>query len=264
MTNRIKGRMAFRASMCMGVAAVALLSRAPTAHAANADGLMMDEQVKVVPTNGGKETDITMHVESRGDASRSTMQMSGEANGSVILRPGDGRTIMLMPQQQMYMTMPQNGAAAAAATSQPAGEVTVTDLKKSQKIDGHDTEGYLVTYKPKEGESHEITYWMAKDIPDAEKVAEQLNKAPLSPTGGRGARGGGASAAPNVSITGMPKDAGVPLEVQMSESTENITILFSNIKFGSIPDSDLKIPDGWRDLSAMMGGGGMPNIPNGG
>jgi hypothetical protein len=246
------------------MAAMVVLARAPRAYAADTDGLTMDEEVKAVPTNGGKETDIKMHVESRGDASRSTMQMSGEANSSVILRPGDGRTIMLMPQQQMYMTMPQSsGAAAAAATSQPAGEVTVTDLKKSQKIDGHETEGYLVTYKPKEGASHEITYWMAKDIPDAGKIADQLDKAPLSPTGGRGARGGGASAAPNVSVTGMPKDAGVPLEVQMSESTESITIIFSNIKFGSIPDSDLKIPDGWRDLSSMMPAG-MPNFPAGG
>jgi hypothetical protein len=264
MANWNPGRKALKASMCAGVAAIALLARAPLSRAADAVGLTMDEEIKIVPTNGGQTTDMTMHVESRGDASRSTMQGSGMANGATILRPGDGRTLMLMPQMNMYMVVPTPAAPATAATSQPAGDVTVTDTGKSQKIDGHDAEGYLVVTKPKDpaAASQEMTFWMSKDIPDAAKIADQLKTAPLSPMsgrGGRGARGGGGSA-PNVTVQGMPADAGVPLRMEMTEGASKVTIDFTNIKLAPIPDADLQIPAGYQDMSGMMQG--MPNMPN--
>lgn len=260
MANRNRGPLAFKASMCLGAAAIALLARAPLSRAADADGLTMDEEIKMVPTSGGQANDIKMHVESRGDASKDTMTMTGSGNSTVMLKPGDGRSIMLIPARNMYMVIP---AAAlppdAAATSQPAGDVTVTDTGKSQKIDGHDTEGYLVTVKPKDpaGAPHQMTCWMCKDIPDAAKVVEQLNKSPLSPMGGRGARNGG-NATANVNIQGMPADAGVPLRIEMAEADNNITVDITNIKYGPIPDADLQVPAGYQDLSTMFGGGGMP------
>jgi hypothetical protein len=250
------------ASMCVGVAAIALLARAPLSRAADADGLTMDEEMKVVPANGGQTTDIKMHVESRGDASRSTMDMAGMGNGSIILRPGDGRTIMLMPQMNMYMVVP--AAQTPAATSQPAGDITATDTGKSQKIDGHDAEGYLVVTKSANPAvaSQEMTFWMSKDIPDAAKIAEQFKNAPLTPMGGRGGRGarGGGGATPTVSIAGMPADAGIPLRMEMTEGNDKVTVDFANFKLAPIPDADLQIPAGYQDMSNMMQG--MPNMPS--
>ncbi len=263
MANELHGLRISRASMILGAAAMALVARTPLSHAADTDGLTMDEEIKMVST--GKTTDMKMHVETRGDASRITTQLNGQ--NQVMLRPGDGRTIMLMPQMNMYMALPM--PAAAPATSQPAGSVTVTDTGKSQKIDGHAAEGYLVTVKPAQpgGATHELTYWMVKDFPDAAKINALMKNSPFGAiSGGRGARGGAGAAPPDQSALmhqAMPADAGVMLRMETTDTDGTLTIDVTNLKIAPVADADLQIPSGYTDMSGMMQGmpAGMPNIP---
>jgi len=212
---------------------ISLLYRVYSPPIVAGDGLTYDELM----TTNGSARDGIMHVETRGSATR--IDMGGQA---AVLYPGDGRTIMFMPAYHGYMTFQKSPTTAPTSSLFDGIKITATDSGKSQTVNGHTCEAYVMGGdSPSDPNSaNKTTLWVCKDFPDPDKINDEIVKSSMSMAVGE-----------TFDFSSLlPKGAGVPLRIEMVAPFYNMTIDYTNVKVGSIPDTDLQIPASYRDLDA--------------
>jgi hypothetical protein len=209
---------------------------------------------------------IVQKIEGAGSLPEMTMKIKGdkiriEATPEVTTifdgKTGDMANIMNSQKMVMRMTADQAKAAAAMAGNQltagtkPGEKVKVTPTGKKEKINGHDTEEYVV-----ETPQYKASYWVAKNYPEGEAIMKQLQATN--------------SQAWNSASMGMPdfRDfPGLPLRTNVSMGGQNYTTTITAVKLDPLPDSDFTVPKGYQEMKmpsmdSLMGGKQGAPVPS--
>jgi hypothetical protein len=236
-----------RSISCGAMAGALVLIGARSAPAAQ--GLIVEQDVTLP---GGRSSHMSS--EYKGAAVRTMISPQ-----AISLQLEDGRNVMLLVQQKMYMTMPV--ATAAAPASQPSGPAStskIVDTGQKQKIGDYQAEGYEV--QSSDPNISKMTFWMAKDYPNAKAILAAMKAARMraGAAGGPGGRGRGpAMGGVALDFSGLPDNAGVPVRTEIDSPTAGgkVTVNLVSAKIADVPDSDFEIP---ADFTPLPGMPGMP------
>jgi hypothetical protein len=206
---------------------------------------------------------IVQKIEGAGAMPEMTMKIKGdkiriEATSEVttIFDGKTGEMANIMNSQKMVMRMSADQAKAAAAMagnqltagSTPGEKVKVTPTGKKEKINGHDTEEYVV-----ETPQYKASYWVAKNYPQAESIMKQLQAT--------------SSQAWNSTSMGMPdfRDfPGLPIRTNVSMGGQNYSTTITAVKLDPLPDTEFTVPQGYQEMkmpSMDSLTGGKPDAP---
>ena len=225
---------------CSAIAAVALLS------SARAD-LTITQKIE----GAGALPEMTMKI--KGDKIRieATPEVTSIFDGKT------GEMVNIMKSQKMVMRMSADQAKAAASMAgnqlaaqgiKPGEKPKVTPTGKKEKINGHDTEEYVV-----DTPAYKASYWVARNYPQVESIMKQLQAT--------------SSEALNSTGMGMPdfRDfPGLPIRTNVSMGGQNYTTTITAVKMDPLPDSEFTVPPGYQEMKmpnmdALMGG--KPDAP---
>lgn len=114
-------------------------------------------KVKFKVTTDGDEQMIDYYVKD----GNFKMEVPGQATGSMIMK--DGKMLILMPEQKMFMEMPMN-LSEKFEENMEENEITPDNLENyktgdTQEILGYETEKYVYN-----DEESEVEVWVAKDL----------------------------------------------------------------------------------------------------
>jgi hypothetical protein len=193
----------------------------------------------------GSGSDATMNLSLKGGLTRVNVDARGSGIG-VIMDPSKQQMTILMEQQRAYMVQPLPAATVTAAVSDKASGMTLEKSGQTEKILGYDCTKYVAQDKAK----NQITeLW----------VTEELG-AFMGFGGGGGPMGGRGGPAPQGWETLLQGKNFFPMRVISTANGKEVgRVEVTAVDKKSLPDSLFTVPDGWRDLSAMMRGmGGLP------
>ena len=195
---------------------------------------------------------IVQKIEGAGSLPEMTMKIKGdkiriEATPEVtsIFDGKTGEMANIMNAQKVVMRMSADQAKAAAAMAgnqltagaKPGEKVKVTPTGKKEKINGHDTEEYVV-----ETPQYKASYWVAKNYPQGDAIMKQLQATN--------------SQAWNSASMGMPdfRDfPGLPVRTNISMGGQNYATTITAVKLDPLPDSEFTVPQGYQEMK-------MPNM----
>ncbi len=218
-----------------------------SAHAMLAD-LVIVQNVKTTAQGMNVDMEMTMHFK----GSKARIDVGDQV--STIMDSGSDEVLNLMHQQKMVMTMnsQQLGAMQQQMTEsmgkddaeQAKPELKATGNKET--INGFDTEEYLVTQN-----GQEISYWLAKDYPNKEKILEQMASmqdskfAKLSP-----------NAQAQLDIRELP---GIPIRVNAVDTVMTLV----SVEEKKVDPAIFEIPEGYNKMDMPDLGNMLKNMPQG-
>ena len=182
------------------------------------------------------------------------MDASGPGGNSMVIvnDPAKKEMMMIMPERQMYFkrstdmaSMPQMDGAPPAAP-----KPTITKTGKMETIAGMSCEHYTITHENGDAEDACIASGIGTFAPAAGGMGRGMG-------GGRmgGGIGGGAGGPPRQDM-GWARDLGkgmFPLKVSKNGET---VLEVTKIEKKKLDPTLFRAPEGFQDMSAMMGGGG--------
>ena len=182
------------------------------------------------------------------------MDASGPGGNSMVIvnDPAKKEMMMIMPERQMYFkrstdmaSMPQMDGAPPAAP-----KPTITKTGKMETIAGMSCEHYTITHENGDAEDACIASGIGTFAPAAGGMGRGMG-------GGRmgGGIGGGAGGPPRQDM-GWARDLGkgmFPLKVSKNGET---VLEVTKIEKKKLDPTLFQAPEGFQDMSAMMGGGG--------
>jgi hypothetical protein len=194
-----------------------------------------------------KDKEMTVAYAMKGGLVRMEPQMAEARGTAMIMNWAKQEMIMIMPEQQMYMTMPLKAHAEAAqeATGQPEQKIEKTG--RTETILGYLCEEYVT--HGKKGETVEM--W----VTDKLGAFAGLGSGGGGPMGGR--RGGGAPAGQGWEQLIKGKEGFFPLRVISHDASgkDTFTMQATQIQPGDLPDSLFAPPEGYQSFQ-------MPNMGN--
>ena len=198
----------------------------------------------------GKSSEMTIKI--KGDKMRTDVS----PDISTIMDMNSGDTTTLMHSQKMFMQisadatkqlmdqMQKMRGKLKAKEEAPTGPVSLNATGKHESVNGYDTEIYISNIG-----SMKVTYWIAKDFPNAEKlrvVFNQLQKSTMVQL----ARGMGQT----------PVDfPGIPVKTEMNTPDgRKITSTVVSVQEQPVDDAEFSVPTGYQAMAMPSFGGKAP------
>lgn len=193
---------------------------------------------------------------------RQDVQTDKSGSASIIYDTKNSKMIILIPQKQMYMVQPfgqqgpapqyQGSGAVPPPSASNGNGSSFVDTGEKETIQGYSCEKYHVT-TPKETSDLWITNELGTFMG-------------LYHGGGPFSRGNQGGQAPGEWENMLKMRGGFfPMRVIVHGDKGTTKMEVTSVEKESLPDSLFSVPEGWRDLSsmmggmgAMMGGGGYP------
>ena len=204
------------------------------------------------------------------------MDASGPGGNSMVIvnDPAKKEMMMIMPERQMYFkrstdmaSMPQMDGAPPAAP-----KPTITKTGKMETIAGMSCEHHTITHENGDAEDACIASGIGTFAPAAGGMGRGMGGGRMGGAGGGGGGGvgggggggggaGGGAGGPPRQDMGWARDLGkgmFPLKVSKNGET---VLEVTKIEKKKLDPTLFQAPEGFQDMSAMMGGGGRPGRP---
>jgi len=174
-----------------------------------------------------------------GGLAKMVMQDKQQGAASVIYNRSQNTATIIMPAQQMYMTMPLDKA--QAETEKHMSKMKITATGKTETVAGHSCTVYHAS-DPDEGTET-----------DACVATDMGNFATFDPPGRGGRSAGGTGAMSFFQQLFGAKGGMFPLKVTTTKNGKlEDTMVATSIRAGSVPASEFAMPSGYKQMG--MGG----------
>ncbi|MBA3273904.1 MAG: DUF4412 domain-containing protein [Chthoniobacterales bacterium] len=192
---------------------------------------------------------IVQEVEGAGPKAQMTMKVKGD-KARIEAAPGltmiydskTGETLNIVDAQKAVMrTTAAQAKAAAAAMATAAGQKTdgtpqkpkVTPTGKKETINGYEAEEYVT-----DGPTYKVSYWIARNYPQADAILKQMQA--MTPEALNTA---GAAVAPD--FRDFP---GLPIRTNITAGNTKIVSTITAVKMDPIPESEFTVPAGYQEM----------------
>ncbi len=192
---------------------------------------------------------IVQQVEGAGPKAEMTMKLKGDkarieaAPGLTMIYDGKtGETLNIVDAQKAEMrTTAAQAKAAGAAMATAAGKQPdaprekpkITPTGKKETVNGYEAEEYTT-----DGPTYKVSYWIARDYPQADVIMKQLQA--MTPEALSTA---GAAVAPD--FRDFP---GLPIRTNITAGSTKIVTTITAVKMDPLSDSEFAVPAGYQEM----------------
>jgi len=196
---------------------------------------------------------IVQQVEGAGPQAQMTMKLKGDKARveaapelTMIYDGKTGETLNIVhPQKLVMRTTAAQGKAAAAAMAAADGKPgpavakpKITPTGKKETINGYEAEEYVT-----DAAKYKISYWVAKNYPQADAILKQMQA--MTPQAMSTA---GAAVAPD--FRDFP---GLPIRTNIIAGETKIVSTITSVKLDPLPDSEFTVPAGYKEMKTPEG-----------
>lgn len=198
---------------------------------------------------------IVQQVEGAGPKAEMTMKVKGDkarieaAPGLSMIYDGTtGETLNISDAQKaVTRTTAAQAKAAGAAMATMAGKQPdaprekpkITPTGKKETINGYETEEYIT-----DGPTYKVSYWIARNYPQADAIMKQLQA--MKPDAMSTA---GAAVAPD--FHDFP---GLPIRTNITAGETKIVSTITSVKLDPLPESEFTVPAGYQEIKTPDSG----------
>jgi hypothetical protein len=211
----------------------------PLLASASFAGIYYEQEMKVP----GQTVKTVYYIS--GSKMRTETQAMG-ANAITILRPDQGKSYTLLPDNKMYMEMP---IAKLSPEAEAQLQVTVTKTAETKKIGDYNCTRYDITSKGMPGMPPQGTtaqWWVTTDVDVLDEYAKFTEAQFRSQS--------------TKQATEMAKLKGFPIQMVMDTPMGPATTTVTTVKKQDVPDSMFEVPADYTKMT-MPVPGAMPPAP---